>query len=114
MNDFEKRLAEIPLNPAPAGWREAILAAAEKETPRARATIFPWRPVAWGALAACWVLIGFFNFSGPGRGEIHSLAIAPGRTPTAPQMAEYFERHRLLLRWPAATETIFQIDRSKI
>lgn len=118
MNDFEKRLAEIPLNPPPADWREAILAAAERETPRGRVIAFPAflraHPVAWGALAACWLLIGFFNLSGPARGEIHSLAMAPGKAPTAPQMVEYLERRQLLLRWPGATGTIFQMDRSKL
>lgn len=112
MNDLEKRLAGTPLAPPPADWREAILAAAEKESPRI--VPFPWRPVVWGALAACWVAIGLLNLSGPGDAEIHSLALAPGQAPTAPQIAEYLERRQLLLRWPAASETIFNIDRSKL
>lgn len=112
MNDLEKRLAAIPLSPPPALWREAILAAAEKESPRV--ILFPWRPVVWGALAACWVAIGFLNLSGPRSNEIHSLALAPGQAPTAPQIAEYLERRQLLLRWPAASGTIFQIDRSQL
>jgi hypothetical protein len=118
MNDLEKRLAEIPLNPPPADWREAILTAAKEENPRAKVIGFPAflraHPVAWGALAACWLVIGGLNLSGPSRSEVHSLAMVPGKSPTAPQMAEYFERRQLLLRWPDATGAIFQIDRSKL
>jgi hypothetical protein len=114
MNDLEKRLGTIPLSPPPADWREAILAAAEKETPRAKVMIFPWQPMVWGALAACWVAIGFLNLSGPSRAEVFSLAMAPDKAPTALQIAEYFERRELLLRWPGAYETILTIERSKL
>jgi hypothetical protein len=60
------------------------------------------------------MVIGFLNFSGPNGNDLHSLAGDPGRTPTAAQTAEYFERRQLLLRWPGAAETIFQLDRSKL
>ena len=115
MNRFEHRLAGLPLQPPPADWRDAVLAAAEAKDRRKVIPLFLRRhPVAWGALAACWLVIGFLNFSGPHGYDLHSLAGDPGRMPTAAQTAEYFERRQLLLRWPGATETIFQLDRSKL
>jgi hypothetical protein len=119
MKRFEERLAELPLNPPPADWRDAILAAAAAEEGK-RKKIVPFpaflrrHPVVWGALAACWLVIAFLNFSGPGEGELHLMAKVPERTPSAAQMAEYFERRQLLLRWPTATDTAFKLDRSKL
>lgn len=118
MNDLEKRLAELPLNPSPPDWREAILSAAEKESPRAKVIVFPAflraHRVAWGALAACWLAIGFLNVADPSHGELYSLAIVPGQTPSVTQIAAYFELREQLLRWPTATATILKIDRYKL
>ncbi|MBI5396978.1 MAG: hypothetical protein HZA91_16905 [Verrucomicrobia bacterium] len=68
MNEFEKRIAETPPRRVPAAWRDDILAAARREqAPRvARPSLpdRPWwlewlwpNPVAWGTLAAAWVVI---------------------------------------------------------
>lgn len=118
MKSFEQRLAELPLNPPPADWRATILAAADEAQKRKKVIPFPAflrrHPIAWGALAACWLVIGFLNFSGPGNDDLHLMAKVPERAPSAAQMAEYFERRQLLLRWPAETEIIFKIDRSKL
>jgi hypothetical protein len=117
MKLFEQRLAELPLNPPPADWRDAILAAAEAQE-RRKLLPFPSflrrHPVVWGALAACWLVIGFLNFSGPAGDDLHMVAKLPEKTPSAQQVAEYFERRQLLLRWPAATETVFKLERSKL
>ena len=68
MNEFEKRIAETPPRRLPAAWRSDILAAAHAErapeTIRPTATARPWwlewlwpNPIAWGTLAAAWVVI---------------------------------------------------------
>jgi hypothetical protein len=68
MNEFEKRIAETPKRRVPAAWRDDILAAARAElatetirpvTP-ARLWWLEWlwpNPVAWGTLAAAWLVI---------------------------------------------------------
>jgi len=80
IESFEKRLKRMPLRQVPAEWREEILSAAAKahSVPRAAAVsgnsflsglnrrlaaiLWP-HPVAWGALAAIWILIFAMNFS---------------------------------------------------
>ena len=68
MNEFEKRIAETPPRRVPASWRENILAAARSEQAsrviRPALLDRPWwlewlwpSPVAWGTLAAAWVVI---------------------------------------------------------
>jgi hypothetical protein len=114
MKPFEKRLADLPLHPPPEDWRETILAAAEAKS-RRQVIPFPSflraHPIAWAALAAGWMVIGFLNFSGP---DLHSLAGDSRRMPTATQMAEYLERREHLIRRAEATDAIFPIDRTKL
>ena len=76
---FENRLKRLPQRQVPGEWRKEILSAASK--PQAvlrlavssnsflsnlnrRLTAIFWpHPVAWGALAAIWILISAVNFS---------------------------------------------------
>ncbi len=118
MNDFEKRLSGIPLNPPAPDLRSAILASAERERSRRNTPVIPAflrsHPFAWAALAAGWLVIGYLNFAGPSGSELNSLAISGRPSPTAPQVAEYIERRRLLLRFPSSAGQALETDRSKL
>jgi len=85
MNEFEKRIAETPPRRLPAAWRDDILAAARAErapeTIPPAATVRPWwlewlwpNPVAWGMLAAAWVVIF----------ALHAATPAPSGAQSAP------------------------------
>ena len=82
MNEFEKRIADTPTRRLPAAWRDDILAAARAElAPQpAPRTARPWwlgwlwpHPVAWGTLAAAWVVIF----------ALHAATPAPSSSQTA-------------------------------
>jgi hypothetical protein len=84
MNEFEKRIAETPPRRVPAAWRDDILAAARaglapeiiRLTPAARLWWLEWlwpNPVAWGTLAAAWVVIF----------ALHAATPAPSGSQTA-------------------------------
>jgi hypothetical protein len=77
---FEQRLKRQPLRPLPAEWRKEILAAADEARPvhsavavsrystlselRRRFVSVLWpHPIAWGGLAAVWILIFVVNIS---------------------------------------------------
>jgi len=80
-DDFEKQLQRQPLSPPPAAWREEILTAARakipnKQAPR-EANVLGWRtflsriPLAWGAVAALWLLIiGVNSLVSDGNGTV--------------------------------------------
>lgn len=72
MTPLEKRIANTPLRPVPEHWRTGVLStalnAAEKDWKSKFKNLFWPHPYAWGALAACWVVVVVLNFSGP-RGE---------------------------------------------
>jgi len=69
MDDFEQRLRQQPWRAIPDGWRDDILGPAAPESPSPATRTAPsttrlwfWEwlwpsPVAWGALAACWIAI---------------------------------------------------------
>ena len=76
MNEFKKRITETPPRRVPAAWRNDILNAARAElaphTVRLTATARPWwlewlwpNPVAWGTLAAAWVVIFALHVATP-------------------------------------------------
>lgn len=67
-DDFEKELERRPLRPVPNAWREEILATARQNLPTPNAATHidsptAWRallshfPIAWGAVAAIWLII---------------------------------------------------------
>lgn len=117
MTPFEKRLAELPLNPPPAEWRTTILEAARAEK-TGSILVFPaWarrHPMALGALAASWTLIVFLNVAGPRDAELHSLAFEPAPTPSAERAAGYFASRHQLLRPADGTESGILLDRSRL
>lgn len=63
MNEFERKLSEVPLRRPPPGWRRELLAGTEKIA----APEWSWRhwfwpsPAAWGGLAAVWVIFFAVN-----------------------------------------------------
>ena len=80
MEPFEQRLKRQPLRPAPADWRKEILSAAKEAQPlrpsatahgesflsvlnRRLAPLLWPHPVAWGGLAAVWIVIFALNVS---------------------------------------------------
>lgn len=75
-DDFESELRRQPFRPVPAAWRNEILAAARQASegpamPRfsLAAILRDWlwpHPVAWGGLAAAWVLIFALNLAATG------------------------------------------------
>jgi hypothetical protein len=113
-DDFEKRLQRQPLRQAPAEWRAEILsaarqAAAPQHAPRntrhdrpsllailrAQLAALLWpRPVAWGALAAAWLVILGLNLSAPGT----SPQVVRSSTPPSSQgFLAFQEQARLLV-----------------
>lgn len=99
LDSFEQLLRRQPLRPVPEEWRGDLLAAARSATtPRPTvADPTPWTarlrdwlwpsPVAWGALAACWVAIATLN---------HLAA------PSAPELARAQRDARLAAAYFAA------------
>ncbi len=75
-DDFESQLRRQPIRPLPAAWKAEILAAARRagDPPAVRrsslgAVLRDWlwpHPVAWGGLAAAWVLIFGLNLAANG------------------------------------------------
>jgi hypothetical protein len=74
LDDFEKQLQEQPMRQVPGHWRAEILQAAnagESRTARVEGqTTKSWliqllwpNPMAWGALAAVWVVVFALNFA---------------------------------------------------
>jgi hypothetical protein len=74
LDEFEKRLARAPLKGAPKEWRTPILESARRNALAAkpnrweripiwlRELMWP-HPVAWGTVAACWVIAAVFNIA---------------------------------------------------
>jgi hypothetical protein len=111
LDEFEQRLQSRPFKQVPGEWRAGILRAAEESraTPeaggarnrgadwrvvveRARRMLFPGR-LAWGALAAVWVIIGILRF---GAREMPAPLVAgPPATRSGVRMA-MTEHQRLL------------------
>jgi len=65
MNDrFEEKLRHQPFRPVPSSWRREILNATPVPPAAWREWLWP-SPVAWGALAAAWVLIALLQLTTP-------------------------------------------------
>lgn len=62
---LETRLSQLPLRPAPAHWRRAILNRAADVPPRKRLS------ANWLALAAAWILIGLLQWHSNAPGAPH-------------------------------------------
>ena len=60
MNDFEDLLKQQPMRPIPTEWRNEILSAARLQQKLESDGWLAWlwpSPIAWGAVAAAWILI---------------------------------------------------------
>ena len=77
MNDFERKLRDTPLRPPPAEWRAEILAALPNHQPAAsRWHEWLWPPpLAWGTLAAIWIVLCAIEFS------LGTASVKPGPHP---------------------------------
>ena len=96
-DQFEQRLQRQSLRQIPAAWREEILSATSQAQSAGRSPsgysflsvlhqrlsslLWP-HPVAWGGLAAVWVLIVALNFSS----RDQAPTIADKTSPTSPEM----------------------------
>jgi hypothetical protein len=123
---FEQRLKRRPLRQAPAEWREGILAAAAETQPvklrgvahrsfvsmfyeRLASVLWP-HPVAWGGLAAVWILIFAVHFSI----RDDEPALAEKVVPQSPEViAQLQQQHRLLAELLGPND-LPEADRPKI
>lgn len=105
MNEFEKRLQQVPLKPLPDEWRAEILAAVPAVPPapaplawQAR-LVAGWRslfwphPRAWAGLAAVWVVIALLQFSQ----RDDSPVLAEKSVPPTPEMLADLRRQQQML-----------------
>lgn len=106
---FEKRLQQLAPRDIPSEWRSEILAAAEAARPQTAqvstanlfatmlsqlASALRGHRLAWGGLAAAWLIIGVLNLSG-GRNSGTS-ALATSQLPTSATM-QALRREKLTL-----------------
>ncbi|MBN8711837.1 MAG: hypothetical protein J0I10_20875 [Verrucomicrobia bacterium] len=117
MSDLEDQLAALPLADPPAALRTRVLAHAAEQSRKARHGFAAWlwpHPVAWGAVAALWIVIFALNFSGP-RGDALLASNHPIKPASAEELAQAANRLRerriLLARWQ---QDYFNLDRSKL
>lgn len=92
-DSFEEHLSKLQRTEVPSHWREEILTQALRE--RSNSTIFAqeagnfWtrffgpHPLAWGSLAALWVLIAVLNFAGPHDAQLYAFS---GPAPTLQEL----------------------------
>jgi hypothetical protein len=71
MNDFERKLSQVPFRPPPEALRATVLAAAAGAAePASRNVRWTWRdwfwpaPQAWAALAALWIIFAAVSVGG--------------------------------------------------
>ena len=107
MNEFERRLAKIPLRRIPPDWRRDLLATAAGAAPGARrGTIVDWMwpsPLAWAALALIWVgLAAALAFAEP---------LAPGIA-AAPASNNPHEHTPSLLAYQTRAELFRELSRT--
>ncbi len=131
MTPLEKRLKETPPRPIPSEWRTEILAAAKAQSPSwplasslllirdphsaLRNLLWP-HPYAWGALAACWIVIALLSFSGP-RGEALYAVTPAGMKPveiSTEYYAAYLRARDILLADNFDPAPVVWIERRKL
>ncbi|PTX98333.1 hypothetical protein DB345_05740 [Spartobacteria bacterium LR76] len=117
MSDLEHQLAALPLADPPEALRTRVLARAAEQARQPRRGFFAWlwpHPVAWGAVAALWVVIAALNLSGP-RGDALLASNHPVKSASAEELAQAANRLRerrvLLARWQ---QDYFYLDRSRL
>lgn len=124
MESFEQHLRRQTPREIPPDWRRQILSAAEaasvsEKSPLAESfgarfrrelTAWLWpHPVAWSALAACWVVILAVNLS------LHepSPVMVKKSMPIAPDTLAELKRERVLLAEVAGLNEAPDVDRAK-
>jgi hypothetical protein len=131
MNDdteqFEQQLKRQPLRPAPPGWRDGILAAAhgassvkksQSVADRSFLSVLNQRlvsmlwphPVAWGGLAAIWILLFMVNFSL----RDHGPMLAEKAVPQSPVVAAQLKQQQRLLAELLGPNDLPDTDRPKL
>jgi hypothetical protein len=104
---FEQRLQRVTPRQAPPEWRNEILsaarAAAASRTAEINESHSAWtalrglfwpHPVAWGGLAAAWIVIFALNFAAREPGQVQIARQAP---PPSPQMRQLLQEQEQLL-----------------
>jgi hypothetical protein len=132
MTPFEKRLAKTPLRQPPGSWRSEILTRAERtraqslvaiflagiENPKSKIQNLLWpHPAAWGALAACWLVIAALNLSGPRGPDLYAVTpagIEPAEISTERYAAYLHLRDRLLAYQSDSSPSILWLDPRKL
>jgi len=124
MDPFEQHLRRQTPREVPSGWRDQILSAAAavsvaRELPLAKSATISFRnklkawlwphPIAWSALAACWVVILAVNLS------LHEPApvMAKKSAPMAPDTLAELKRERILLAEVEGLSEPPDVDRAK-
>jgi len=123
MDPFEQHLRRQTPREIPASWRDPILSAAQvapardlslresaRLTFRERLNAWLWpHPIAWSALAACWVVILAVNLS------LHEPApvMAKKSAPMAPDTLAELKRERILLAEVEGLSEPPDVDRAK-
>jgi len=117
MSDLEHKLAALPLAEPPEALRIRVLAREAERSRQDRRGFAAWlwpHPMAWGAVAALWLVIFALNFSGP-RGDALLASNHPVKPVSAEELAQAANRLRerriLLARWQ---QDYFNLDRSKL
>ena len=113
--EFEQRLATLPVRQIPAEWESEILAAAQAKIrqpffalllPMVRAWLWP-HPVAWACVVVVWLAIAGLNFSGPQGDALTTTGKAiPPRDPAAfaAEIKALRLRNEFLARWTQEPE----------
>ncbi len=114
---FEELLRAQPLRQVPSAWRAGILeranAAADIAAPMTRGQDLPWwrawlwpHPVAWGGLAAAWLLSLGLGWSTPAPGD--------GRSSPAARAVSVSELQAALVLWHRAAIEMTEPDAPKV
>jgi hypothetical protein len=127
MEPFEQRLKSQPPRQVPAVWRQDILSAAREAQPlqkaaivhreslfsllsRRLASLFWPHPVAWGGLAAIWILIFAVHLSQQDNAPAMAKKVS---TPSPEMIAELGQQQRLLVELMGAKDAS-DADRPKL
>lgn len=117
MTPFEKRLKAIPPRRIPSEWRNEILSAPRRPAfslllAKVEKLLWP-HPLAWGALAACWLAIAVLCYSGPRGAELYAGDPAKGSI-NPERYAAYLRLRDNYLKTTTPEAGAFWIERQKL